>query len=223
VSAGRLRRFLPGILTRHARALRDLRFGWRRYAALRFRRSLGIGETERPASAPRVVLYVCRGNLIRSPMAEALLRRALADVGQDDVRATSAGLYARRGQSADPRALAAAHALGLSLEAHRARPVTDRMVAEADLIVPMDALIEADLRGRYPQARGRIRPFHEPRPGRRPLAVEILDPYEGDLEDVRRCYERLRACVLRQAQALLARPGAGVTFSLIEQEDRPCA
>ena len=82
---------------------------------------------------------------------------------------------------------------------------------------------EADLRGRYPQARGRIHPFHEPRPGRRPLAVEILDPYEGDQEDVRRCYERLRACVLRQAQALLARPGARVTFPLTEQEDRPCA
>jgi protein-tyrosine-phosphatase/glycosyltransferase involved in cell wall biosynthesis len=223
VSARRLRRFLPGTLARHARALRDLRFGWRRYAALRFRRLLGIGETERPPSAARVVLYVCRGNLIRSPMAEALLRRALDGVGPDDVRATSAGLYARRGQPADPRAIAAARALGLSLEAHRARPVTDRLVAEADLIVPMDALIEADLRGRYPQARRRIRPFHEPRPGRRPLAVEILDPYEGDLEDVRRCYERLRACVLRQAQALLARPGAGVTLPLTEQEDRPCA
>jgi protein-tyrosine-phosphatase len=161
-------------------------------------------------------------------MAEAILRQALAGAGPGGTGsgaavATSAGLYARRGQPADPRAIRAARFFGLSLEEHRARRVTDRMVAEADLIVPMDSFIEADLCGRYPQARGRIRPFHETRAGRRPRAVEILDPYEGNLEDVRRCYERLRACVLRQAEALVGRPDSDGAPRLTEQEDRPCA
>lgn len=219
-----LRTVLPGPLVRNARALRDLRSGWWGYGAIRLRRLLGFGAPPPPAASPRVVLYVCRGNLIRSPMAEALLRRTLAAQGANGILATSAGLYARRGQPADPRALSAARSFGLSLDEHRARPVTDRMVDGADLIVPMDAFIEADLRGRFPLARGRIRPFHEPRAGRRARAVEILDPYEGSLEDVRRCYERLRACVLHQAETLLARPGAGVTQPLITgQEDRPCA
>lgn len=221
----RIRALLPDALVRHARALRDLRSGRRRYGAIHLRRLLGIGGPEQPAAPPppRIVLYVCRGNVIRSPMAEAILRRALVDGGPDGVLATSAGLYARRGQPADPRAIDAARSFGLSLEEHRARPLTDKLVAGADIIVPMDSFIEADLFGRYPQARDRIRPFREARASRRPRAVEILDPYEGDLEDVRRCYGRLRACVLRQAEALFERTGAGVTRHRIEQEDRPCA
>ncbi|HYV84809.1 MAG TPA: glycosyltransferase [Patescibacteria group bacterium] len=220
---GRLARLLPGVLVRHARALRDLRAGRGRYGVIQVRRLLGLGVAARPAPPARVVLYVCRGNIIRSPMAEALLRSALASAGSNGAIAASAGLYARRGQPADPRAIRAARSFGLSLEEHRARLVTERMVAEADLIVPMDSFIEADLCGRYPQARDRIHPFHESRAGRRPRAVEILDPHEGGLEDVRRCYELLRACVLRQAETLIKRSGADGARLLTEQEDRPCA
>jgi protein-tyrosine-phosphatase/glycosyltransferase involved in cell wall biosynthesis len=240
-----LRRIAPAALVRQARALRDLGSARRHYGAIQVRRALGLVEPVRPVTrAARVVLYVCRGNIIRSPMAGALLRQALlrqAPAGEVNGEANgevhgevhgevnggatvlSAGLYARRGQPADARAVRAARSFGVSLDGHHARPLTGRMVAEADLIVPMDAFIEAVLIGRYPEARERIRPFAMAVAGRRPRVVEIRDPYDGDIEDVRRCFELLRACVLRQAESLLERPDFGAASARTREEGRPCA
>ncbi|OLE66884.1 MAG: hypothetical protein AUG09_05310 [Acidobacteria bacterium 13_1_20CM_2_68_7] len=150
------------------------------------------------------MVYVCRGNIIRSPMAEALLKQSLARRCPDEIAVRSAGLYARRGQRADPRARRAARLLGVDLEGHRARPVTRALIERADLIVPMDSLIEADLRGRYPRAAHKIALLHTGDGDSRRRPIEIADPYDGDEAEIRRCYELLRSCVGRQAEELSA-------------------
>ena len=202
------RRWLPEGIKRIARVHRSL--GARQalvYWRLRLRRALRLRE-EGPAGTAgnvRSVVYVCRGNIIRSPMAEALLRQSLCRLGQDGVAVTSAGLYARRGQPADPRARRAARRLGIELEGHRSRPVTRSLVERAGVIVPMDSLIEADLRGRYPRAGHKIALLHADGGGDRRRPIEIPDPYDGDEADIRRCYELLRTCVRRQAEELSGR------------------
>ncbi len=199
------RRWLPEGLRRIVRVQRSL--GARRallYWRLRTRRARRSGDAG-PAGAVGSIVYVCRGNIIRSPMAEALLSQGLARRGAHGVAVSSAGLYARRGQRADARARRAARLLGIDLEGHRARPVTRTLVERADLIVPMDSLIEADLRGRYPRAAHKIALLHAGGENGRRRPVEIPDPYDGDEADIRRCYERLRSCVGRQAEELSGR------------------
>jgi protein-tyrosine-phosphatase len=79
------------------------------------------------------VLFVCTGNICRSPFAEAVAR----SVGHVEVE--SAGLAAYEGSGPTDDALAVARELGYDLSAHRARPVTKEMLERADLVVGMTA------------------------------------------------------------------------------------
>jgi protein-tyrosine-phosphatase len=84
------------------------------------------------------ILFVCTGNICRSPMAAAIARDALARSGRKDVEVVSAGTYALEGQrpSSDAAALAEEH--GLSLGEHRAQQLTRELAQAADLVVGME-------------------------------------------------------------------------------------
>jgi protein-tyrosine-phosphatase len=71
------------------------------------------------------VLIICAGNTCRSPMAEALLKRALKARGREDILVESAGLAATKGEPASWNACLAMKELGIQLNLHRARPLFD--------------------------------------------------------------------------------------------------
>ncbi len=83
------------------------------------------------------VLFVCTGNLCRSPTAEAFAIRELERRRGAPLRFTSAGTHAVEGNPAASRSVAAAEARGASLERHHARELTRRRVRAADLILCM--------------------------------------------------------------------------------------
>jgi len=80
------------------------------------------------------VLFVCTGNLCRSPAAALLLRRELADAGRADVTVHSAGTMGS--DVGSPLLLVAeGSAFGLDLGAHVPRTVAPDMIETADLVV----------------------------------------------------------------------------------------
>jgi protein-tyrosine-phosphatase len=83
------------------------------------------------------VLFVCTGNICRSPMAAAIARDLLERAGRTDVVVSSAGTYALVGDGATGDALATAEEHGLHLDDHRARQLTADLVADADLVIGM--------------------------------------------------------------------------------------
>jgi protein-tyrosine phosphatase len=86
------------------------------------------------------VLFVCTGNICRSPTAEAFARRELGNFADDGgLRFGSAGSHALNGNPATEEAVAAAAARGGDLTRHRARELDRRLVREADLILVMAA------------------------------------------------------------------------------------
>lgn len=101
------------------------------------------------------VLFVCTGNLCRSPIAEALLRRRLADRGIVDVVVSSAGTMGL-GSRATPEAREAAAERGGDLSEHRARRLDAGLVASADLVVAMTADHVIDLVYQAPDETSRI-------------------------------------------------------------------
>jgi low molecular weight protein-tyrosine phosphatase len=91
------------------------------------------------AAEPFGVLFVCTGNICRSPTAEALARRELDRYPGVPVRVSSAGSHALEGNPAASRSMLAAASRGANLERHFARELTRRRVRAADLILCMAA------------------------------------------------------------------------------------
>ena len=79
------------------------------------------------------VLFVCAGNICRSPFAEGLARRLAAERGLD-VEFASAGEIALDGDRCPPDAVAVAKEFGVDLSSHRARRLT---TDKADKVVPL--------------------------------------------------------------------------------------
>ena len=126
------------------------------------------------------ILFVCLGNICRSPTAEAVLRalaaREAPELGLEVDSAGTAGYHV--GEPPDPRMRAAAARRGYDLEALRARIVEPGDFERFDLILAMDRENLAVLHRRVPeQARERVRLFLEFSPQREP--EEVPDPYYG--------------------------------------------
>ena len=115
------------------------------------------------------ILTVCIGNICRSPVAEALLKKHLP--GR---KIWSAGLQAVVDRPADAMACEIAVQHSLDLSAHRAQQIESWMCRHADLILVMETYQKQQLEHLYPLARGKIRRLGEFGPQG---AFDIADPY----------------------------------------------
>ncbi|HEY5335916.1 MAG TPA: low molecular weight protein-tyrosine-phosphatase [Mycobacteriales bacterium] len=121
---------------------------------------------------PRRVLFVCSGNICRSPTAEAVMRRLVADAGLSDViEVDGAGTGDwHAGQPPDPRATEAAARRGIQLTG-LARQVTRSDFDDADLILAVDDENLLRLREMAPaSARAHVRRLDD---------RDVPDPYYG--------------------------------------------
>ncbi len=97
------------------------------------------------------ILLVCRANVCRSPMAEALLRHRLERLGLSRrVRTASAGTGAVAGAPPDPRGRSVLAERGVPMLRRRSRPLHRRDFARHDHILAMDEEVLAVLRERCP-------------------------------------------------------------------------
>ncbi len=87
------------------------------------------------------VIFVCWGNICRSPMAERVARHRLAEAGLHHVQVTSAATSREElGAPMDSRAARALRAGGYDADNHRAHQITAAEIAAADLVVAMETL-----------------------------------------------------------------------------------
>ena len=123
----------------------------------------------------RSVLFVCLGNICRSPTAEGVFRQMAAEAGLT-VAADSAGTGGwHTGEPPHPPATAAAARRGYDLAALRARQVSRADFARFDLILAMDRRNLADLRALDPGNGARLRLFLDDAP--ETGTDEVPDPW----------------------------------------------
>ena len=198
-----LKRIAPRPLLAAVRNYRDIDASKRSvYARLRTLRLLGIRrDLPKVTTASHKFLFVCFGNIMRSPMAAALLEQRVAS-RDAPVLVRSAGTHAKAGRPAEPRAMAAAIAQGISLERHGATLVTDESMQWADVVFAMDYRNETELVHRFPWAEHKIAllgAFAED--GH--VDVSIPDPYSEDDATLDDCYARLAVAVAGVARQLV--------------------
>jgi protein-tyrosine-phosphatase len=170
------------------------------YLKLRINNRLGLDARQVPREA-RSLVFICFGNIMRSPMSEAFFKEAIARHPGAGVKVTSAGLNATPGTPAHPWAVAAAQDFGISLASHQATLLTRTMVEEADAIVAMDFQNQVDFLSRYPSMADKFFLLGA-YSGRSTRPVEIRDPFFEDLDGTRRCYRLLQTCTRNLADSL---------------------
>jgi protein-tyrosine phosphatase len=113
----------------------------------------------------KVILFVCTGNTCRSPIAEGLAAKMLAEamvcpeqkLSSHGFEVLSAGLWSFDGGRASPEAVEAAKALGANIAGHRTRKLTTDLITEADVVFCMTAAHVAEVCRIAPSASGKVR------------------------------------------------------------------
>lgn len=150
------------------------------------------------------VLFVCLGNICRSPTAAGVFRKLVAEAGlSHKIESNSAGISDyHRGEPPDARAAAAARRRGIDLTGMRARAVVPADLRAFDFLLAMDQEVLRRLSGmcrlRRAAGGGKIGLFLEHAPH---LPVrEVPDPYLGDAEHFEEALDLIEA----GAEGLLA-------------------
>jgi protein-tyrosine phosphatase len=150
------------------------------------------------------ILFVCNANIVRSFMAERLLKSKLQRSGVHDVEVSSAGLLDMHGAPADPTASRILRDNGIDDEGHQSRMVNEDLVEAADLIVTMEQGQLQRIGDQYPSVRDRVRLLKSYVPDQKQggAAEDIKDPYRRSIFDYRLCFaeislamEELRKCI----------------------------
>ncbi|MDB6022955.1 MAG: glyA [Pedosphaera sp.] len=169
----------------------------------------------------KTILFVCTGNVCRSPMAEGIFRHAMK--GRRDIQVLSAGIGAMEGQAPSPYAVQAVKELGIDISKQRSRQLTGELVQEADFIFGMTHSHVDTVFLLYPQAAEKTFLLREFDDTLDIFEKDISDPIGGSYEVYLNCRDQIEqgiASLLRfvdQGEVVAASEqatGETVTFAL---------
>ena len=115
---------------------------------LKVLRSGFYSQAELEALSEVKFLFVCTGNTCRSPMAEGIFRKYLAEklqcnideLGKMGYKVNSAGIIGSVGYPASPEAVVACTAMGVDIKAHRSKALSKELIEESDIVFAMERI-----------------------------------------------------------------------------------
>ncbi|MBN1542337.1 low molecular weight protein arginine phosphatase [candidate division KSB1 bacterium] len=155
------------------------------------------------------IVFVCSGNICRSPMAEALLKHLWPADCRENVHICSAGTLGIFSVPADSHAVTTLAEWGLDLSRHRSQGLRDSLVNTSDLFLVMEAEHREWMEQVFPDSAGKVHLLCE---YARDGAIaeddrDIPDPVGLDLDVFRKIRDRIRDEIERILPDLLARQG----------------
>lgn len=150
-----------------------------------------------------LIVIVCTGNTCRSPMAEAMMRRLVAErlgckideVEQRGVIIVSAGLAAAAGGGAAPEAVEVMRERGLDISRHESQPLTEKLIRHADVILTLTSAHRQSIVRRWPEAASRALTL-------RTDEGDVDDPIGGPPEVYRQCSTQIEEALRRRIQQM---------------------
>ena len=160
-------------------------------------------ETIRRLSA-LMILFVCTGNTCRSPMAEYLCEKLLAErlnctpdtLEQHGIVVLSAGVSAVTGQSASANAVAVLNEYGIDLSPHRSLLLNETHVRFADFIFTMTRNHRADILSKWHNVDSRLNVLRKD-------GTDIADPIGSSMDAYRTCAEEIRMAIERRLEEII--------------------
>lgn len=144
------------------------------------------------------VLFVCLGNICRSPLAEGALRKSCADAGQSMIIDSAGTGNWHVDQPPDQRAIAVAAEHGVDIAHLRGRQVRAADFRDFDHVIALDTQNLADLEAIRPaDGKARLSLLMDHVEGAR--GRDVADPYYGDETDFEQSWQE----ITRAAQAVL--------------------
>ena len=156
----------------------------------------------------KTILFICTGNVCRSPMAEGLFRHAVR--GRNEYRVLSAGLGAMEGQSPSSFAIQVVKELGIDISGIRSRMLTPDLVQQADYIFGMTHSHVDTIALLFPQAAEKtflLREFDETL---HLFEKDISDPIGGSYEVYLNCRDQIEQGIVTVLRFLEAGETAAV-------------
>lgn len=158
----------------------------------------------------RNIVFVCKGNICRSPFASKLMARYLSESPALDMTCSSAGLRTCSETNSPAEACEVAQAYGVSLAQHTPVPMDRALLESQDMVIVMEGAQLDTLRAAYPDLRPRffLLPLFEPRPPKGYARFNIADPFGQPIEAFEHSFYRIDRAV-RALMAVLPRIHAG--------------
>jgi RpiB/LacA/LacB family sugar-phosphate isomerase len=142
----------------------------------------------------KTILFVCTGNICRSPMAEGLFQHATS--GRNEFRVLSAGVGAMDGQPPSFHAVQALRELGIDISRMRSRILTRELVEEADYIYGMTHSHVDSINALFPQALEKTFVLREFDDTLDDFEKDISDPIGGSYETYTYCRDQIEQGIL---------------------------
>jgi protein-tyrosine phosphatase len=139
-----------------------------------------------------VILFVCTGNICRSPMAVGLLRQRLSQEGMASrFQVFSAGVWAVDNHPASDKAIAVMAERGIDITDHIAHTITYDDMVESELILVMSREHSDVIRNTWPQYAWKVHRLSEMADKRK----DVQDPYGSTIREYRACADTLSAYI----------------------------
>ncbi len=152
----------------------------------------------------KTILFVCTANICRSPMAAALMRQRIAELGLNgQVEVQSAGIWAREGEPASQGAALALEQRGISLAEHRSTAMSAALLERASIVLVMEETHRRFLFHLDPKHLNKVFLLTEMM-GR---SEEIADPYGGSPEEYAATADKLDRLITAALPRILKRIG----------------
>lgn len=133
----------------------------------------------------RTVLFVCVGNICRSPVAEGLLKK-YSDQYNLRLNISSCGIHAMLGEAPHPYSIELAAEQGIDISNYQAKQINLEIITKAELVLALDDLILRDVVTQFPFAIGKVKKLAFLQKNE-----DILDPYRKDRDAFVRMYQHI--------------------------------